>query len=792
MFHRRLLLQWVVLCAVIGVLVVRLGQITLAENAERLEAAERRLVRRDWSPTTRGRILDREGRVLAMDRPSYGVAIDYRVLSGEWARDQGRRLARRVYADRWLDADEATRDALAAPLVDQYQGIVSRSFDRIAEQTRTDPSVVVARIDAVLRRVERMRASVAEARRDRLVEQHLESGRGLTEADEIRLTKAADTTIEEERRAHVIVADLPDDAAFALRRMLLRRVPVSVPERAGSSVDEPVYTDLLPGVSIKDATDRVRPFDVVEVAIDRATLPGPMKGEGMETVRVSGVGRHVLGTLRTRLYREDHESRAAAATDPAIDSAAWFTESGVDRGRYEAGDSVGASGVERAHEHELRGLRGLRTVRLDTGEAWAADPVAGRDVRLTIDAMMQARIRAVLEPSVGLTTVQPWHGNGGVPEGETLAGAAVVIDIDTGQVLALVSTPSPEGDTRWEEAPEASAYPSFLDPHINRAIAVPYPPGSIVKPLMLSEAVARGYHRLGAGVVCTGHLLDNRTDVYRCWIYKRYGLTHSPTGEPVRAAESVKYSCNIFYYELGRRMGPVEIVDIFADLGVGSGFGLGVGSEWPGKVGPVNGPGDGSDLGISDAILMAMGQGPVTWTPLHAANAYATLARGGAIIPPTIVDDGRGTRVTGQARFSPAAVEAALEGLSGSVNDPRGTGSTIGFEGGREKIFNAPGVRVWGKTGTAQAPPLMGDPDGEGGAEASVVRSGDHAWFAVLVGPEGGGPRYAVSVLIEYGGGSGRVAGPVANQIVHALIAEGYLPGGGRSGRGGSLAGGTP
>lgn len=779
MFHRRLLLQWGLLCAVILALGVRLAQITLVEGRDRLEASERRLVRQEWAPTIRGRILDREGRVLAMDRPSYGVSVEYRVLSGAWAESEGRRLARRVFADQWPDADEATRARLSAPFVDQYQGVVARSFDRIAEQTRTDADVIRGRVDGVLRRVERMRVAVADARRLKLIREHLASGRGLTEDDEKRLTKAAVTEIAEERDSHEIVSDLPDGAAFELRRMLGRRVPIAVPDRAGSSVDEPVYADLLPGVTIADATDRVRPFDVIDLELDRSTLPGPMRADGFASVRVSGVGRHVLGTLRSRLYQEDSVARAAAARDGSVDASGWFTASGVDLGRYVPGDRVGSSGAERSREHELRGLRGLTTVRLDTGERWATEPTAGKDVRLTIDAMLQARIRAVLEPSVGLTTVQSWHGNTGVPEGETLAGAAVVIDIETGDILAMVSTPSPADDMRWEDSAAENPYPDFLNPLVNRAIEVPYPPGSIVKPLMLSAAVARGNHRLGAGVVCTGHLLPDREDVYRCWIYKRFGLTHSPTGEPVRAADSVKYSCNIFYYELGRRLGATAIVDVFGELGVGRGFDLGVGAEWPGKVGPVSGPGDGSDLGVSDAILMAMGQGPVTWTPLHAANAYATLARGGAMLPPRILDSGVAPSVVGQATLSPAAIEEALLGLDGSVNDVRGTGSTIRFGDVREKIFNVPGVHVWGKTGTAQAPPLAVDPDGDGPADSVVVRAGDHAWFAVLVGPEGGEPRYSVSVLIEYGGGGGRVAGPVANQIVHALVAEGYLPGGG-------------
>jgi hypothetical protein len=469
-------------------------------------------------------------------------------------------------------------------------------FERIAEQTGLDTEVLLGRADGVLRRVARMREAVASARRDRLIAQHLASGRGLTAADEVRLTDSAETKISEETRSHVLVADLPDATAFELRRMLSRRVPIAAPSPAGAeaSLEEPVYAPLFPGVTIRDATDRVRPFDVIEVGMDRSTLPGPMRGEGVERVRVTGVGRLVLGTLRGRLYQEDHDARRAAARDPSIDSGGWFTEGGTDRGRYITGDSVGVSGVEGAREHHLRGLRGLRTVRLDTGEERSADPVPGGDVRLTLDAMLQARIRAALEPSVGLTTVQPWHNNGGVAEGETLAGAAAVLDIDTGHVLALVSTPAPQGDARWDEAPPVSAYPGFLDPYVNRAIGVPYPPGSIVKPLMLGAATARGHYRMDRGIVCNGHLLEDRTDVYRCWIYKRYGLSHSATGEPVRAAESVTYSCNIFYYELGRRMGPRTIASIYANSASGAGWGSGSVAPGMARSGRSTGPATGA------------------------------------------------------------------------------------------------------------------------------------------------------------------------------------------------------
>jgi len=88
---------------------------------------------------------------------------------------------------------------------------------------------------------------------------------------------------------------------------------------------------------------------------------------------------------------------------------------------------------------------------------------------------------------------------------------------------------------------------------------------------------------------------------------------------------------------------------------------------------------------------------------------------------------------------------------------------------------------VWGKTGTATSSPLVIDPDdfGEGNngpMERRVVREGDHSWYVTLVAPEGESPKYAIAVVVDYGGSGGRVSGPINNQVIHALIAEGYLP----------------
>ena len=148
----------------------------------------------------------------------------------------------------------------------------------------------------------------------------------------------------------------------------------------------------------------------------------------------------------------------------------------------------------------------------------------------------------------------------------------------------------------------------------------------------------------------------------------------------------------------------------------------------------------------ADAILMGIGQGPVAWTPLHAAAAYATLARMGVYVRPRLIDDGTAPFIR-ETAASAAGVAAAIEGLGAVMNDPvHGTGHAITFEGRREPVFNGPGVRVWGKTGTATTSPLVVEAEGEG---SRVVRDGDHAWVAVLVGPEGGRPRTRSAVACD-------------------------------------------
>lgn len=778
-----------------ALLAAQSARLTLVEGDALLADAEARLVRQQWTPTTRGRIRDRHGRVLAYDRPSFDLAVDYAVITGEWAEQAAAKAAMRR-SDEWASLSREQRAEAIRTLIPEFRARADQTWALIARETSLSRAEVDSRRHAVRDEVERMASRVRGIREVRALRAYAGS-LGISEAeleqraseidrpdlrddaDRLRhvlareITQEADRVIQrsvaerlrDEAVAHVIVHAVDDETGFRLRRLAEQQDHEGVP--------------IYPGLTVQESHDRAYPLRTIEVAVDRSHFPPPLRAEGVRTTRVRGVASHLLGTVRREVYAEDLDRREQALVrdDDLAARVSYATHTGVvDLGRYLPGDSVGRTGLERSLEDELRGLRGLRLQRLDRGEAEVVPPAPGRDVTLTIDIMLQARIQALLDPSNGLTAVQTWHDNTEhidatdpaspllMPPGTPMDAAAVVLDVDTGEVLAMVSTPSfmPDGSDLPRNEAERERYLALRRPYVNRAITMPLPPGSIAKAVVLCGAHARGLVGDREAIPCTGHFLEGQPDRLRCWIYKRYpGTTHDMTlGHAPDGAEALKVSCNIYFYTLGRRLGPAGIADLYRDFGVGEPWSLPIDDALPGFLGPY---GRADQISEGDAILMGIGQGPVAWTPLHAADAFATLGRGGVRIEPRLVLDT--PAATSDLGLSPGIVETALRGLWLATNDERGTAHSIPWEGGRFNIFDAEGVQVWGKTGTATAPPLVIDDE--------VVRRGDHSWFVLLCGRDR--PRYAVAVVAEYGGSGGRVSGPIANQIIHALIAEGYL-----------------
>ncbi|HYE02487.1 MAG TPA: penicillin-binding transpeptidase domain-containing protein [Phycisphaerales bacterium] len=783
MFRRRLSILGALVGAATVLPVAQIYRLTIVQGEEHLARAERHLVVERWIPTRRGQILDRKGRVLALNRPSYDIAVDYDVITGQWAFDRARERARREHAQRWATLSREEREGLTQAFLPVYTGRLEAMWARFAATGGVSLDTVERRKDEIRRLVEFRASRLAGLREEAALAKYLGEqarlarGRQIAldeEAPELReIRQRARKPIAEQEQPHVILRGVDDRTAFEFLRL------VGNGERA-----DPLDTEALPGLRVIDSSARDYPFESAEVTIERATFPGPLRSDEPAVVRVDGVAAHVLGSMRDRVFREDLEDRARLlAADPDLARAA--VRDGVDLGQYLPGDLIGHLGLEAGEEPRLRGLRGRELRHLDTGEIDHVPPTPGTDLRLTLDAALQARVQALFDPSLGLAVMQPWHTKpkgpdgqvlpGVPPDGSRLNGAAVVMEVDTSDVLAMVSIPSySRRDVRLE--PDAVYRDQVNQPILNRAIGKLYQPGSIVKPLVLCAAATNGNFSPGQTIPCTGHFLPDTPNILQCWIWKQFSQTHTQQlGGALRGAQAIMGSCNIFFFELAKRLGPAHLVEWYGRFGVGPRSpqrDLGVGGQFPGLLAP-----QGQELpSMGEAIQMGIGQGPISWTPLHAASAYATLARGGVRIDPRVrADDPSEPAVLG---VTPWAIEECLRGLRMGVEQEQGTSHHFRVPGPdgaevREPVFNAPGVTVYAKTGTADASALV-ITDAQG--HRRLAADGDHSWTVLLVGPAGDRPRYAVAVVVDYGGSGARVSGPIANQVVHALITEGYLP----------------
>lgn len=783
MFQRRLLLLAGLFAVASVAPAVQIARLTVAKGDQLRAEAEKRLVTERWIDSDRGRILDRKGRVLALDRPCFDIAVDYNVITGRWVYQRAQRKARQLAGFQWAQMSAEQREAATQQHVPQMRQHLESAWDTLARVAGVSREEIDSRRAEIRDQVEYEASTTLERRRDR--ERATLAQKGRPESDADALTR---TPIAGQAESHVLLRGVSDEVGFALRKL---RDESAQDEQTGRALP------IIPGLEVRDAARRDYPLDVMDVSVDLTVMPPPLRHQAYLPVRVEGVGTHVVGWMRSKLQREDLDRRPRR-----------FPDGTIDRGHYRPGDQVGMGGVEQAFEDQLRGIRGVERRHVDTGELELVEPTPGKDVTLTIDAMLQARIQALFDPSVGLAVVQPWHrlkkpedapttGPKELPLGTALNGAVVVLDVESGEILSMVSHPSFTHEQR-ENAPQTILGDAYNTTYLNRAIDKPYPPGSIVKPLVLCGAAQAGKYAPGDRVACTGHFFPDKPLLYRCWIYKQHHTTHSAQlTHDLDGADGIKCSCNIFFFEMGRRLGVSGIHDVFTEFGVGRDaprwnlFELPplpedkdrrekelarrrLLSEYPGSL-----P-DPAKTSMQEGVLMGIGQGPIVWTPLHAADAYATIARGGVRLTPRLIhrtDETPSTRTPISLNIPDSAVRLALKGLYGAVHEQYGTAYQITYplsDGTTkpESVFTPPGLDVWAKTGTADTNPFRADFDLSGGQEEY---DGDHAWAAVLVGVNGK-PKYAISVVVDYGGSGGKVSGPLANQVLWALIAEGYLP----------------
>jgi len=516
--------------------------------------------------------------------------------------------------------------------------------------------------------------------------------------------------------------DLDANIAAILDRVGRIRASVGVPV-AEESMAHPVVGDILSPVDITDTVG-------VEIQ------PGTTRRYPQDDIACHVIGR--VGRV-SRRHMLTHNLRGDQAGP-------------IERRRhnYRGDDMIGVAGAERMCEAQLRGRRGYRRIMRLSGGPTVVDeipPEPGQDIRLTIDVDLQRDLTDLLR-----TMMPGYHG------------AIVVLDVPNSEVLALVSVPTYDLNTATANYADLLADEIDL-PLQHRAVAARYPPGSAAKPLAALGGLTDGVIDRETIFTCRGYL--HTPDAFRCWIHQ-YGVGHSD----LNVVGAMKHSCNVFLYNVGEQMGVHRLRWWYEQFGF---------CDKPGSHLPEETRGQAASSG-RDAVarMMAIGQGPVSATPLHVANAMATIARRGEFLSPMVAWDDPRPTVRRRVPVDPDALDLIIEGMFQVVNSPGGTAYKAFYGGEAFEPFEPLSVLVCGKTGTAEAAPQRIDTNDNGriDAEDRIVRDGDMAWFGGFAPRER--PRIAFAVVVEYvtEGGGASIAAPIAREVIRRCAERGYVGGG--------------
>jgi penicillin-binding protein 2 len=463
--------------------------------------------------------------------------------------------------------------------------------------------------------------------------------------------------------------------------------------------------------------------DLARVETYQSELPGVMvQIQPKRQYRHKGQAAHVLGYL-------------GEITDVQLKSGKF---SG-----YKMGDYLGRCGVELAWEKYLRGQRGYRRIEVDAygrelGQLDRIFPTPGANVFLTLDNKLQQEAEACLEGKMG---------------------AIVALDPRSGKILAMASSP-----TFSQEAFERGLSPSEWQklstdkdhPLENRPLKGQYPPGSTFKIVMAVAGLEEKVITPSTVFYCNG-TLPFGNHVFHCWKKGGHG--------GVDLYRALVQSCDIYFYNVGRRLGIDRIAKWSHRFGLGQPTGLKLDKEMTGLVASTawkkarfHQP-----WHEGETLSVAIGQGYNLVTPIQMAQVAAAVANGGYLYEPLLVEkvESPAGEILYQAKpvvksrleASPATLAFVQKALHGVVSE--GTG----------RAANLPQVEVAGKTGTSQVVALEREKIKKKG-----VRTENHAWF-VAYAPVSD-PQIAVAVLVEHGGHGGSAAAPLAKRVLEANFPE--------------------
>ncbi len=412
---------------------------------------------------------------------------------------------------------------------------------------------------------------------------------------------------------------------------------------------------------------------------------------------------------------------------------------------YQVGEYVGKSGLEQQLEHLLRGEEGQRLIEVNVKgnllrELQVMEPRPGKKVYLTLSRPLQQ----TLEKAFG-----------------EYAGAGVVMEVNTGRILAMTSRPGfdPSLFARGIRPEEWNAL--LENPRLplqDKSISGQYPPGSTFKIPVALAALQNQVARPETEVDCSGNYYLGES-LFRCW--KREG--HKQTD----LKKAMRESCDVWFYQIGLELGIDKLSEMAFNLGLGRKTGLELGGEKRGLIPTRTWKRKrfGENWYGGETIITSIGQGAVLTTPMQLAVMTAAVANGGTVYQPQLIErvenwEGQVLQqfdsvVRRKTRFRSGVLAAVKDSLEEVVSHKKGTGR-------RSAI---PGIRVAGKTGTAQVVRRLSVEQEEAGIEQELdYEFRDHALFVAYAPAEK--PEIAVAIVVEHGEHGSTVAAPIAGAVL--------------------------
>ncbi len=458
--------------------------------------------------------------------------------------------------------------------------------------------------------------------------------------------------------------------------------------------------------------------EVSKIQLNAPDLPGIIIDEGLSRYYPYGEKTaHVIGYVSS-------VSETDVKDDPLLEV---------------PGFKIGKAGIEKLYEKKLRGRGGNLKLEVNAfgrvmKEIERIDGIPGERIDLSIDARLQNKAYELF--------------------GEE-SGAAIMLDVNNGEILAFVSVPAydPNLLTQGLSAKEWSELnKNERKPLMNKALAGQYSPGSTFKMIVALAALESGVITPQTRSFCAGRMFLG-DHAFHCWKHNGHGY--------LDVVQALQHSCDIFFYETAQKLGINRIAEMARKFGLGRKVDVGLENEKEGLIPDTEWKlrRFGEPWQQGESLISGIGQGYILTTPIQLATMTARIANGGYEVVPTFTKKDKGSPLNFKKMpINSSYISLVKQGMYDVVNAPGGTalGSRFDFHG----------LKMAGKTGTTQVRRITMKE-----RQTGIIRQEDLPWkyrnHALFVGyAPHDNPRYAVAVLVEHGRGGSAVAAPIGSKLL--------------------------